>query len=126
MDQTQNHYQVLGVRNFANPYEIDVAYKTLKESGLLDPISSLDVEMARNTLLVPQLRAEHDSSLVVASQPKSQSVDNQRARLNEHLASYQASEPVKAPRTTAEEFIFGLIIGVSSIFAVIGIIILGG
>jgi hypothetical protein len=58
-----NLYQMLGVRDGANPAEIELAYKGLtqaQEAVGLDFEEQLELAMAYKTLMHPQRRAEYD------------------------------------------------------------------
>lgn len=55
-----NYYKTLGVRPEANPAEIEVAYKALSQSVALSPLELMRVNLAYDTLMSPDKRAEYD------------------------------------------------------------------
>jgi hypothetical protein len=65
-----NHYQILGVRDSANPLEIEAAYKSLSTSGIeLSDEEKFEISFAYQTLMNPSLRHEHDAELGKSTLP---------------------------------------------------------
>lgn len=117
-------YQTLGVRNGANPIEIQAAYKALEEAHKTSDIETqLEIALAYQTLIHPSRRAEYDSGFnaeipALMDVPRQEYLQSEHIRVVSHYHHYQSQhEEIHPFQKVVVCFIMGMV-GTLFLFAI--------